>query len=146
MAFPGFRASFLWAKEALHAKKFSHVIIMCGNNDIGVHPRNKYPTKTPLETACRLIAFHDVLKEAGVNVAVVGLMLRGDFCLKKHLVTETNECLKRWLLKDQMQSYVGPRHIQFHDFLKNDPAHLNPQGKKTVRALILNIIRNRFKL
>ena len=64
---------------------------MCGNNDIGVHPRNCYPTQTPLETASRLIAFHNVLVEENVEVTVDGLIFRGDFVDRKELVLETND-------------------------------------------------------
>ena len=146
LARPGYRVSFLWANESLFAKQFSHVIIMCGNNDIGVHPRNRYPTQTPLETASRLIAFHNVLAEENVEVAVVGLMFRGDFVDRIDLVLETNGYLKKFLLTDRVKSYVGPRHVQAHDFNRNDPAHLNEQGRRSVRALLLNIIRNKFSL
>ena len=146
MAQPGYRVSFLWAEQSLYAKKFTHVIILCGNNDIGVHPKNKYKTETPYDTACRLIAFHNVVAEENVKDAVVGLMHRGDFVGKQHLVNETNEYLKKCLMTSDVSSYVGPRHVQSHDFLSHDPAHLNEKGKKSVRALILNIIQNRFGL
>ena len=129
LARPGYRASFLWANESLIAKQFTHVIIICGNNDIGVHPRNRFPTETPVDTASRLIAFHNVVSEAGVKVVVVGLMFRLDFLNKKHLVLETNEFLKKWLLTKSVDSYVGPRHIQSHDFYAHDPAHLNARGR-----------------
>ena len=119
---------------------------MCGNNDIGVHPRNRYPTQTPLETASRLIAFHNVLAEENVDVTVVGLMFRGDFVDRKELVLETNDYLKRFLLTDRVKSYVGPGYAQNHDLNRNDPAHLKEQGRRSVRALPLNIIRNRFSL
>ena len=146
MARPGFRASFLWANESLFAKQFTHVIIMCGNNDIGVHPRNDFPTETPLGTACRLIAFHNVLREAGLKVAVVGLMFRLDFLEKKQLVLETNEYLKKFLMTNNVNSYVGPRLVQSHYFDSQDPAHLNERGRRAVRALLLNKIKNRFSL
>ena len=146
LARPGYRVLFLWAAESLFAKQFSQVIIMCGNNDIGVHPRNRFPTETPYDTACRLIAFHNVLSEVGVKVAVVGLMFRGDFIDKKELVLETNEYLKKCLLTDHVKSYVGPRHFQAHDFNPGDTAHLNAQGRRSVRALLLNIIQNRISL
>ena len=146
LAYPGYRVSFLWAKEVLYAKKFSHVIILCGNNDIGIHTRKKYETETPYNTTFKLIAFHKVLVECNVKVAVVGLMHRGDFVAKQYLVNETNEYLKKCLLTSKVNAYVGPRHIQCHDFLQHDPAHLNEKGKKSVRALILSIIRNRFGL
>ena len=143
---PVYRVSFLWANESLFAKQFSHVILMCGNNDIGVHPRNRYPTQTPLETASRLIAFQNLLAEENIEVAVVCLRFRGDFVDRKELVLETIDYLKRFLLIDRVKSYVGSRHVQAHDFNCNVPAHLNEQGRRSVRVLLLNIIRNRFSL
>ena len=95
----------------------------------------------PVETASRLIAFHIVVSEAGVKVAAVGLMVRLDFLNKKHLVRETKEYLKK-----SADSNVGPRHIQSHDFYAHDPAHLNARVRKSVRALLLNIIKKKFHL
>ena len=119
---------------------------MCGDNDIGVHPRNRFPTETPYDTASRIIAFHNVLAKANVSLAVVGLMLRLDFVEKKHLVIETNGYLKQLLLTNTVNSYVGPRHVQFHDFISDDPAHLNNKSRKSVRALLWSIINNKFGL
>ena len=140
----GFRAAFLDAWDSLLVSHFTHCIIMCGNNDVSVHPRKRYPVETPSRTAARLISFHNFAVNDGVKTAVIGLFRRPD--VDEALINDTNSYLKKYLLSASVQSYVGPRHVQPTHFDSNDRAHFTATGRKTVLALLLSVIKKRFNL
>ena len=81
---------------------------MRGNNDSGVYPRYRFPTLTQHDTACRIIAFHNVLPEAKIKVPVVGPMLRSAF------VEKTSDCRNKRL----SEAVVAYQHL----ILMQDPA------------------------
>ena len=75
---------------------------------------------------------------------VVGMLQRGDLTQDKHLVFETNEILKRYLMSNNDSSYIGSRHIQLKNFRRNDLAHLTEEGKFHMRAMLLMVLNSRL--
>ena len=143
---PGFRAVFLDGEWSAKTRRggYTHVIVVCGNNDLSVHPRRKFERSTPVETALNLVAFHHVLRDNGIKCFVVGMLQRGDLMQEKHLVLETNEILKSYLMSNKDSSYIGPRHIQSKHFRQNDLAHLTEEGKFLMRAMLLKVLNSRL--
>ena len=140
---PGLRAKHLDFEDLRFCEKFTHCIIMVGNNDISRHPSKHWISpEPPLKTAARLVGFALCLKRKNVKVKVVGLFARPD--VNYSLVQATNNYLSSYMLYD----YVGPRKVHLNHFIRRaaprDLAHFNEDGKKRVLALVLRIISSRF--
>ena len=147
----GFRTSFLGDQkfQKIRNGNFSHCILFCGNNDVSVHPRPKYPTMTPQETAQVLIDFHDKVNDHFIRCAAIGLIQRQD--VSKEIVRETNQLLQQRLMiiEDGLtvwSHYVGPRELHPCHFDQNDPAHFTPLGEINAVALMGRVIIEHFKL
>ena len=141
---PGMRAKHLDANDLLYCSKFSHCLIMLGNNDVSQHPTKAWiKPESPIKTAARIAGFALRLKSKNVRVKVIGLLSRPD--VNYNLVKETNYFLMLILGVD----YVGPRKIHSSHFIRpgfpRDLAHLNYHGKKRVLSLFLRIIRSRYE-
>ena len=140
---PGLRAKHLDSEDIDFCAKFTHCIIMLGNNDISQHPTKHWISpETPLKTAARIVGFALCLKQKNVKVKVVGLFARPD--VNYGLVQNTNFYISVFMQSD----YVGPRKVHCNHFLRpgapRDLPHFNIHGKKRVLALILRIIGCRF--
>ena len=143
---PGFRALFL-ENHLERALNYTHVIVICGTNDLGKHPRNKnLPARSSEETSQSLINFHNFLWNRNVECYIVGAMNRKDFKTpdEKLRIKQTNNLLKLDLMLNEHSTYVAPRTIQEKHFQDGDEAHLTDEGKFLVRALILRIIEHRY--
>ena len=68
----GFRALFL-ENHLERGLNYTHVIVICGTNDLGKHPRNKnLLARSSEETSQSLIKFHNFLWNRNVECYIVG--------------------------------------------------------------------------
>ena len=92
-AISGRRASDLDNTDLENAMKYRFVILMVGNNDLGAF--RERTTSPPIDVACKLIAFTELLTDNGTRVRVIKMLPRND--VNPNLIQSTNVILKRHL-------------------------------------------------
>lgn len=142
----GFRVSQLDGSHVVKARYSSHVIIICGNNDLSSHGRNV--ASHPEEVIVNLAAFARVIHSEGAEVAVLGLLSRRDHDKSETLLKKVSH-VNLGLRQTVQNLYVGPRGITRKYFAEpdnKDPYHLDEEGRANLRKIIFQIIRDRFLL
>lgn len=143
----GFRASELDGSYVEEARQYSHIIVICGNNDLS--PFKSLPARDTEEVILDLGAFaRCVARAPGVNVAVVGLLSRSDRYKSKETLLSKVNIVNEGLRSALHSMYVGPRGLTNTNFgpITGDPCHLNESGRRYLRRIILRVIEKRFRL
>ena len=135
----GLRSSNLGSELLLVASQYDYIVIMLGNNDVA--PFYNRPVLDSNECVENLLTFANVLINRGKEVFVIGLMNRPDVDL-----------LTVMLVNDALCKELGNRYVpnkvllNRHFIVRNDgtkDVHLNDLGRKTVRAMIYNLLSTR---
>ena len=106
-AISGRRAGDLSAADVEKAARYRFVILMLGNNDLGAF-RDR-PAVSPVNVACKLIAFKEVLEDKGCRVRVIKMLPRTD--VRPELIAETNAILKRHLGRNLFSNMTIQRSV-----------------------------------
>ena len=111
------------------AESFDAVIVFCGNNDLGNHPRKSWLRAEPtMQVASSLERFKSSLLERNpaVRVLIIRLLPRPD--VDTSLISETNKLLT----KTMPDCSANPEKIiSLYDF-EGDNKHLKSSGIKIV--------------
>ena len=113
------------------ANQFSHVLVVCGNNDV-----NKL---TDDQIVHNFKQFMSSLKK-GVEVRIMGFWPRKDHKEEFNADTMAFENpvtrINLRLFKEFKKEYCSPRDMKYEDFLDNDNCHLNETGKQHLSRFI----------
>ena len=129
-AVSGRRASDLDNTDLENAMKYRFVILMVGNNDLGAF--RERTASPPIEVACKLIAFKELLTENGTRVRVIKMLPRND--VNPNLIQSTNVILKRHLGRNLFSSMT----IYNKKFRTRGGYHPVPSGR-------IDLLRGLFK-
>ena len=125
----GRRAMDLTATDVDRAAKYRFVVVMLGKNDLEKF-RNRN-TELPINVACKLIAFCQVLSQKGKRVRVVKLLPRLDVAMP--LIIQTNEILQRHLGRNLFKQVCMFKK----QFDNKGGYHPVPRGKLDILRLLL---------
>ena len=91
----------------LSAARYRFEILMLGNNDLGAF--GDRPAVSPVNVACKLIAFKEVLEDKGCPVRVIKMLPRT--VVRPELIAETNAILKRHLGRNLFSNMTIERSV-----------------------------------
>ena len=129
-AVSGRRASDLDNTDLENAMKYRFVILMVGNNDLGAF--RERTASPPIDVACKLIAFKELLTDNGTRVRVIKMLPRND--VNPNLIQSTNVILKRHLGRNLFSSMT----IYIKKFRTRGGYHPVPSGR-------MDLLRGLFK-